>query len=79
MILNLNEPKNNIVIGNADDVCILCAKELSDEKKISLTMADKKLHGTFEGKKMLRIPLNGFRATICMDHIHKISEANKDC
>lgn len=77
MIINLNNPKDHIVLGNADDVCILCAREYADENKVSLSAADRALHGACEGKKMLRLPLNGFRATICMDHIHKISAANK--
>lgn len=74
---NLNgTDKNHVMLGNADDVCVLCAHTYATENKKSLSQADRALRGQFEGKKLFRIPLNGFRVTICMDHIHQIADAN---
>lgn len=77
IINNINQPnENHVMLGNLDDVCILCAHEYAMKTKGTLSQADKALRGQFEGKKMFRIPLNGIRATICMNHIHQIAEAN---
>ena len=74
---NLNSvDENNVTLGNAEDVCILCACEHAKEKKISLVQADRALRGKYEGKRMVRIPLSGIRATICIDHIHRIAAAH---
>lgn len=74
---NLNAMnEHHVGYGNADDVCLLCAYEYALKTKGTLTQADRALRGQFEGKKMLRMPLSGIRATICMDHIHRIADAN---
>lgn len=74
---NLNATNEyHVGYGNADDVCLLCAHEYALKTKGTLTQADRALRGQFEGKKMFRMPLSGIRATICMDHIHRIADAN---
>lgn len=76
IITNLNQAdENHVLTGNDTDVCVLCAYEMAKRENKSLTQADRLLRGQFEGVKMLSIPLNGLRVTICMNHIHKIAAA----
>lgn len=76
MILNMNEPDENyIIIGNGEDVCVLCADEYTKKEQCTLSRADKVLRGRFDGEKLLKLPLNGFRATICLNHIRKIAKS----
>ena len=76
IITNLNQAdENHVLTGNDTDVCVLCAYEMAKRENKSLTQADRLLRGQFEGTKMLSIPLNGLRVTICMNHIHKIAAA----
>lgn len=75
---DVNAKVNHIAIGNDTDVCILCAYEKAKDEKITLTMADKKLRGVYNHKLMLKLPISGFRATICMDHIIKIADEYRD-
>lgn len=76
LIKNINQAdKNHVVMGNGDDVCILCAYEYAKENKVNLVQANRKLENTFLGKQMMKLPLNGIRCTICLDHIRKIAAA----
>lgn len=77
LINNLNAAdEHHVILGNAEDVCILCAHEYAVKNKKTLSQADRALRGKFERQKMLRLPLNGIRATICLDHIHKVAKAH---
>ncbi len=77
IINNLNQAdENHVLNGNAEDVCVLCAYEMAKNEGKTLSQADRLLRGQFEGVKMLSVPLNGLRVTICMNHIHKVADAN---
>lgn len=74
----LNTGQNDIVYGNREDTCLLCAREYAVENKTDVVRAERKIKGSFDGKKLFKVPLNGIRVTICMDHIHRLSEENRD-
>lgn len=70
--------QDNIHFGNRGDACILCVREKSQKEKISITDATNQLKGTLEGKKLLKFTVSGSPVIICMDHIHKLSDDNKE-
>lgn len=77
-IFGITTGKNNIHFGTRSDVCYFCAQEKAQADRTNPIVATNKLKGTFEGKKLLKIPVSGTQVIICVDHIHKISDENRE-
>lgn len=70
------DKKNHVQIGNRNDVCYLCLKEVEGKNDAEYNKKVAGLKGQFEGKKMLKVGRAGTDINICLDHIHKIANEN---
>jgi uncharacterized Fe-S cluster-containing radical SAM superfamily protein len=77
-IMGVTTGQDGIHFGTRGDVCTLCVREKAQKEFMSFTEANRKLLGTFERKRLLKIPVSGTQVIICMDHIHKLSSDNRE-
>lgn len=76
MITDFKAKDRLVQIGNRNDVCYLCALEVTgkDEREYRKKMSQ--LKGSLEGKPVVKIKKNGTETAICLNHIHKIAKEN---
>lgn len=77
-LFGITTGKDNIHFGNHSDVCTLCEREKSQAERMGVSEANIKLRGELEGKKLLKIPISGTNVIICFDHLHRLSDANRE-
>lgn len=65
-----------VQVGNREDVCYLCEKELRDKKPDDLVKQLAELKGQLDGQKVVKIKRYGNETVICLKHIHKIASEN---
>lgn len=63
---------DHIKIASAGNFCVVCAKKLCAEKKISAYDAQAELKGKIENKKVLFVRTSGLDQCVCMDCIKNI-------
>ena len=76
MALNYQDLNNIIQIGNRDDYCYLCAKEINAKSEMDYNKQFNNLKGKLEAKKIVKIRRSGTEICICLDHIHQIAKEN---
>lgn len=75
-ISNPLDKKGHVQLGNRNDVCYLCLKEIVGKNDQEYNKKIAALKGKFEGKPMLKVGRAGTDINICIEHIHKIAEEN---
>jgi hypothetical protein len=69
---SVNKINDHVKIASAGNFCIVCAKKLCAEKKISAYDAERELKGRIDNKKVLFVRTSGVDQCVCMDCIKDI-------
>ena len=77
-IMGITTGQDHLHFGTRSDVCTLCAREKAKEDRTDPITAGNNLRGTYEGKKLLKIPVSGTQVTICVEHIQKLAEQTRE-
>ncbi len=70
--------RKHITDINAEIIRLDEAREKAKEDRTDPVAAANKLRGTYEGKKLLKIPVSGTQVTICAEHIQKFAEQTRE-
>lgn len=73
-IMGITTGQDHIHFGTRGDACTLCAREKAKKDRVDAVSAANKLRGTFEGQKLVKIPVSGTMVTICKEHLQKLAE-----
>jgi hypothetical protein len=73
-IMNFIENNNLVQLGNRNDFCYLCAKEIESKNELTYTKEFRELKGKMEGKHCVKFVRAGTETAICLEHIHKIAK-----
>jgi hypothetical protein len=75
-IMNLNKDNKLVQLGNRNDFCYLCAKEIAAKNERDYADQMAKLKGKEEGKPCVKFVRAGTETMICLAHIHQIAKEN---
>lgn len=73
---NQLDKKGHVQLGNRNDICYLCQKEVVAKNDIEYNKKIVALRGQHEGKPMLKVGRAGTDINICMNHVHQIANEN---
>jgi hypothetical protein len=75
-IMNFIDNDPLVQLGNRNDYCYLCARELKAKSEIEYQKKFQALKGKLEGQKVVKMNRGGTETCICLEHIHKIAKEN---
>jgi hypothetical protein len=75
-IMNFNNLSPTVQLGNRNDYCFLCAKEIKAKNEMEYQKQFNDLKGKLEGQPCVKIVRSGTETCICLEHIHKIAKEN---
>lgn len=73
---DFNNTSNQTQLGNRNDFCYLCAKDIKADNEDDYHRQLKALKGAIEGKQTVKISRSGTSICLCLPCIHKIADEN---